>query len=76
MEVKGLWGAKISIDRCCGYCHRHGCYITAQMMHQKKCLPKQCRFLEKLEHPYWKQRETAKLKKKEKKLCIKEKEVL
>lgn len=55
-------------NNCCGYCHYHHCAMTVKQMRCKNCLGKECRHLIKNEnHPYWRQREMIKQKKKAKK---------
>ena len=50
------------------YCKHHGCGMTTKQMKCKNCLGKNCWYLQKNElHPYWKQREVIKQKRREKK---------
>lgn len=67
--VKGLYGSEIAHGKACGYCKRHGCYLTVKMLRQHDCLNKQCYHLIKNEdHQWWKQREEIKQKRKARKL--------
>lgn len=67
--VKGLYGSEITHSKACGYCKRHGCYLTVKMLRQHDCLNKQCYHLIKNEeHKWWKQREEIKQKRKARKL--------
>ena len=58
-------------NNCCAYCKLHHCSMTVKQMKTKECLKKQCWHLVKNDrHQYWKQREIAKNKKKERKLMM------
>ena len=60
-------------DNCCAYCKFHHCSMTVKQMKAKQCLQKQCRHLVKKEdHPYWRQREATKQKRKNRKQAINE----
>ena len=60
-------------DNYCAYCKLHGCSITVKQMKAKGCLQKQCWHLIKNDaHPYWKQREAIKQKRKSRKQAINE----
>lgn len=62
-NVKGLYGSEIAMNRACGYCPRHKCYLTVKMLKQHDCLNKQCHHLIKNEnHPWWIQRAITKAK--------------
>ena len=65
--LQGLYNTQISEKRCIGYCWKHRCYMTSTQLKQKECLKKGCNALERYEHEYWKQRDSLKLKKKQKK---------
>ena len=55
-------------NNCCAYCKLHHCSMTAKQMKAKECLQKQCWHLVKNEkHQYWKQRESIKQKRKNRK---------
>ena len=55
-------------NNCCAYCRHHNCSMTVKQMKAKGCLQKQCWHLVKNEqHPYWRQRETTKQKRKDRK---------
>lgn len=55
------------------YCKHHNCGMTAKQMKCKNCLGKECWYLQKNEaHPYWKQREAIKQKRKDRKQAINE----
>ena len=55
-------------DNCCAYCKLHHCSMTVKQMKSKEYLQKQCWHLVKNEeHAYWKQRETMKQKRKDRK---------
>lgn len=55
------------------YCRYHRCGMTVKQMRCKNCLGKQCRHLAKNdEHPYWRQREVMKQKRKDRKNYINE----
>lgn len=55
-------------NNCCAYCKLHQCSMTAKQMKAKECLKKQCWHLVKNEnHQYWRQRESVKQKRKERK---------
>lgn len=55
------------------YCAYHRCCMTVKQMKCKDCLQKQCYYLKKNEeHQYWKQREMAKQKRKNRKQAINE----
>lgn len=58
-------------DNCCAHCKYHNCSITVRQMRAKDCLRKQCKHLVKNEaHPYWKQREITKQRRKNRKKQI------
>lgn len=48
----------------CAYCKHHNCSLTVKQVKQKGCLKKQCWYLKKYDHEWWRQREAAKAKKK------------
>lgn len=53
------------------YCKHHRCYITVAEMKRHECLQKQCSCMIRFEqHPYWKQREVMKQKRKSRKEAI------
>ena len=55
------------------YCKHHHCSVTVKQMKCKNCLGKNCWYLQKNEeHPYWKQREVTKQKRKDRKKAINE----
>lgn len=65
-EVKTLYGSTIDKCKACGYCRRHGKYMTVKQVKSKECLRKQCRHFDKHEeHPWWTQRAVEKARKKE-----------
>jgi len=58
-------------NNCCAYCKHHHCSMTVKQMKAKGCLQKQCWHLVKNEqHPYWKQRESIKQKRIDRKMAI------
>ena len=60
-------------DNVAAYCKLHGRCMTVKQMRCKNCLQKECWHLEKNEdHPYWKQREIMKQKRKARKQAINE----
>lgn len=57
-----------------GYCTHHHCAMTVKQIKAKKCLGKNCWYLIKNEqHPWWKQREIMKQKRKNRKQSIEDK---
>lgn len=53
------------------YCKHHHCGMTVKQMKCKNCLGKNCWYLQKNEdHPYWKQKEIIKQKRKDRKQKI------
>lgn len=50
-----------------GFCRRHRGYITVNQMRRKECLKKGCRYLEKVDNPFWEEREKKKAEKKRRK---------
>lgn len=55
------------------YCKHHHCSMTVKQMKCKNCLGKNCWYLQKNDaHPYWKQREVAKQRRKDRKKAINE----
>jgi len=54
----------------CAICHckAHEGYLTAAAVKEHQCCEKECPYLQKLEHDYWKQRERKKLEKRTMKL--------
>lgn len=70
--LQGLYNTEIAESRAVGYCKKHRCYVTSTQIKRKECLNKQCYYLKKRQHEYWKQRELIKEKRrnrKEKLLC-------
>lgn len=60
-------------DNVAAYCKYHRCGMTVKQMRCKNCLGKQCRHLVKNdEHPYWRQREVVKQRRKDRKKAIDE----
>lgn len=60
-------GKSKSVAYC--HCNAHKGNISVKTLKKHECLRKQCPYLEKYEdHDYWRQRQTLKDKKKEKKL--------
>ena len=58
-------------NNCCAYCRHHHCSMTVKQMKAKGCLQKQCWYLEKNEqHAYWRQRESTKQKRKDRRDMI------
>ena len=58
-------------DNCCGFCKYHHCHLTVKQMRTKECLQKECKaFVKNEDHPYWKQREIIKQKRKNRKESI------
>lgn len=58
-------------NNCCAYCNHHHCSMTVKQMKAKGCLQKQCWYLNKNEqHPYWRQREATKQKRKDRKQML------
>ena len=57
-------------NNCAAFCKYHNCCMTVKQLRTKECLKKQCRHLQKYDHPYWRQREILKNNKKEKKNMI------
>lgn len=58
-------------DNIVAWCRYHSCAMTTKQMKCKDCLNKQCRHLVKNEeHQYWRQREFAKQKRKNRKQMI------
>lgn len=58
-------------DNCCAYCKHHNCYLTVKQVKQHDCLKKQCwYFFKNIDHPWWKQRDVIKEKKKRKKQAL------
>ena len=49
----------------CAYCRLKDCSLTVKQVKAKECLKKQCWYLVKYDHEWWKQREAIKKKKKE-----------
>lgn len=69
--VHGLYGSEFAKCKSCGFCKHHNCYLTVKQSRQHNCLQKQCRHLIKNEnHPYWKQREITKQRRKDRKQQI------
>ena len=60
-------------DNWCAYCKFHSAGITVKQMRAKQCLKKQCNSLVRNQtHPYWKQRDAMKQKRKDRKQFINE----
>ncbi len=54
----------------CGICHNptHRGYLVAKAIKEHDCIVKNCKYLQKLDHDYWRQRERKRLEKKAMKL--------
>ena len=50
--LRGLYGSKISRNKCVGYCYLHKCHLTAKTLKRHECLKKQCNCLKKHEENY------------------------
>lgn len=50
-----------------GFCRRHGGYITINQLRRKECLKKQCKYLDRVDNPYWEERAAKRAAKKAKK---------
>ena len=48
----------------CAYCKKKRVSLTAKQVKSKECLKKNCWYLVKYDHEFWRQRERAKAKKK------------
>lgn len=57
---------QIEETKACAICHSkaHKGYLTAAALKEHKCCEKECQYLQKLEHDYWKQQERKRLEKK------------
>lgn len=62
---KGIDGSIIEESKKLAFCicDKHKGYLNKRLLDEHECLKKNCRFLKKLEHPYWVQRNVAKQKK-------------
>ncbi len=67
MFVRAWNNQDVSIARCVAYCPYHKYYLTKQQLKRKKCLGKQCKHLQKLEHYFWKERERIRKERKKRK---------
>ena len=64
-----IYGQLMTKSRCIGYCRLHKGMLSTTILRKKKCLDKQCFHLQKYgHHPYWKEREVKKERKKQRKL--------
>lgn len=56
----------LSVKNACGMCHnrKHKGLLCAKAIKEHQCLGKNCRYFEKLEHPYWTQVERKSLEEK------------
>lgn len=69
-EDRTLYGTplrKTDMRNVVGYCRKHRGYITANQIRRKECLKKQCHYLERVENPFWEEREKKKAEKKRRK---------
>jgi len=57
------------------YCKSHRCYLSKKQMKTHQCTRKACTGLQKLDCPYWHERERRKQAAKERKQAIKETEL-
>lgn len=68
-EERTLYGtplARADKRNVVAYCRKHKGYITENQMRRKECLKKQCFYLEKIDNPFWEEREKKKAAKKKK----------
>lgn len=66
--VNGLYGSEFNKNKACGYCRRHGKYMTVKMLRKHNCLGKNCWHFDKNEeHSWWTQRALTKQKRIERK---------
>ena len=61
--VQVLYGCEAYFRNCPAFCRHHHCHLTEKQIKTKGCLGKQCKFLDKIEHDFWRQREEKKLQK-------------
>lgn len=55
-------------DNVCAYCKKHKKGMTVKQVKKRQCLKRRCRnFKENKDHPWWKQREAIKAKRKARK---------
>ena len=68
-QDRALFGtslAEVNMRNVVGYCRRHKCYITEHQIRRKECLKKHGRYLERIDGPFWEERERKKAEKKRK----------
>lgn len=65
---KTLYGSESS--NTCAYCCYHHYSMTPKQLRKKECLKKNCKFLLKHEHTFWKLREHRKELRKSRKLMV------
>lgn len=69
---RALYGSDLAEDKICGFCWRHHCVLSTNVLKNKECLAKGCRYLAKNEdNEFWKIREAKKASKKAKKELMK-----
>ena len=51
----------------CAYCTKHQVSLTVKQIKKRKCLSKECWYLKKYDHEFWRQRNILKAKKKARK---------
>lgn len=69
VEYVRAWNnADVKKSCCVVYCQYHNYYLTSRQLKQKGCESKNCPFMQKLEHTFWKLKEKKKREKKERKL--------
>lgn len=59
-EYNTLYGTSAKKEKICAYCKWHRKNMTVRQVHKKDCLRKQCKYLKKLEHQWWIDREKKK----------------
>lgn len=64
VEYVRAWNnADVKKSCCVVYCEYHKYYLTSKQLKQKGCMGKQCPYMQKLEHTFWKLKEKKKLDK-------------
>ena len=58
--VQVLYGSETLYKNCPAYCLNHHKFLTEKQIKNKGCLGKQCQWLDKREHQFWKNREEKK----------------
>ena len=51
--VTGLGNCKMKRENACAFCSLHNCYLSVKQIKKRNCVHKDCKHLQKEDHPFW-----------------------